>query len=225
MSSNHGARESLEEAFVFSFSAKEPARVSVSNGLMESIDRIERAGKGDPEAVDAWFRAEHPGVYRLCLGFLADPSLAEEIAQDAMLHLLDRLKSYDRKRAFGSWRDTVVLNLCRDRLRRDEARSRAHREWGEMVPQGASERSLDPPPHEVLEAKESHALLMESLKALSPREREVFCLRDLEERSTSQVAEILSVGESTVRSLLTLARRRLRQVLSPHVNLTEEGNS
>jgi len=70
-----------------------------------------------------------------------------------------------------------------------------------------------PDPMAELERREVQAVLLESLAALTPREREVFVLRDLEEHSTREAAVALGVGESTVRSLLTLARRRLRGVL------------
>lgn len=60
--------------------------------------RVVAAMGGEPAAVDAWFRAEHPEVYRLCAGFLADATEAEDIAQDAMLKLLDNLHAWDRRR-------------------------------------------------------------------------------------------------------------------------------
>ena len=68
-------------------------------------------------------------------------------------------------------------------------------------------------PHAQLEQREVQTILTESLAVLSPREREVFVLRDLEERPTKEVAAALGVGQSTVRSLLAMARRRLRDVL------------
>ena len=48
---------------------------------------------------------------------------------------------------------------------------------------------------------------------LSPREREVYVLRDLEGGDTKVVATALGITESSVRSILTLARRRLRHVI------------
>src|SRR5262245_5658728 len=58
---------------------------------------LRAVGTGAPEAVDAWFRAEHPEVYRLCFGFLAHRADAEDVAQEAMLHLLDRIRESDAR--------------------------------------------------------------------------------------------------------------------------------
>lgn len=165
-----------------------------------------------PEAIDAWFRREHPPVYRLCFGFLAHAADAEDAAQDAMLQLLDKLPSWDPTRSWTSWRNRVVVNLCRDRLRRASARTRA--EDGARA-QRPSATVLDPAAR--LRAAEAEELLREGLELLSPREREAFCLRDLEGGTTEEVAEAMGVGPTTVRSLLTLARRRLRARLAPRL--------
>ena len=163
----------------------------------------------DPEAIDAWFRSEHPAVYRLCFGFLAHAAEAEDVAQDAMLQLLDKLHTWDSTRPFATWRDTLVLNLCRDRLRRNEARGRVLRRSAE----GQAARST-PDAQQGLEQAEVQRVMRESLAELTPREREVFVLRDLEGQSSAQAAELLSITQSSVRSLLTLARRRLRGILA-----------
>lgn len=161
----------------------------------------------NPEAVDAWFRAEHPEVYRLCFGFLAHAAEAEDVAQETMLRLLDRLHDWDPSRSYRSWRTSVVLNRCRDRVRRLDARRTAE----EDAALARAERAL-PDPHDALERAEAERLLGIGLRSLSPREREAFVLRDLEGLETSEVARALGIGESSVRSLVTLARRRLREL-------------
>ena len=175
---------------------------------------------GDPEAIDRWFRAQHPAVYRLCLGFLADPAEAEDVAQDAMLHLHDRLERFDDQRPWQAWRNTLVLNLCRDRLRRRAARARAEEDGAERWQERPGAVPADP--GEVASARELRSQVTEALDRLSPREREAFVLRDLEGMETVEVAAALGVGTSTVRSLVTLARRRLRRLLGPQLGQPQE---
>lgn len=166
---------------------------------------------GDAAAIDAWYRREHPAVHRLCLGLLAHAADADDLAQDAMLHLLDRLDDWDARRAYVPWRTRVVVNLCRDRWRRADARSRAEERAGELPPAPV------PDPSAAAEAGELRDLLTDVLGELTPREREVFVLRDLEGHATRDAARLLEITESSVRSLLTLARRRLRGVLGPRL--------
>jgi RNA polymerase sigma-70 factor (ECF subfamily) len=165
---------------------------------------------GAPEAVDAWFRAEHPEVFRLCFGFLAHRDEAEDVAQEAMLHLLDRIGTWDAARPYRAWRTTLVLNRCRDRARRLEARRSAERSA-----LAEREERVHPHPQASLESREVEELLRQGLGVLPPREREAFVLRDLEGLETAEVARVLEITESSVRSLLALARRRLREALGP----------
>ena len=162
----------------------------------------------DPGALDAWFRAEHPSVWRICFGLLADAAEADDLAQDAMLHLHDHLEAWDPERPYGTWRNAVVANLCRDRLRRLATRRTAERVAAE---QGLPDRL--PRPDDEASAAEVREVLRKALGSLTEREREVFVLRELQGVATRDTATALGITESTVRSLLTLARRRLRKLL------------
>ncbi|RKY17601.1 MAG: hypothetical protein DRQ55_15375 [Planctomycetota bacterium] len=164
------------------------------------------AARGEPDAVDSWFRAEHPVVWRLCVGLLAHAADADDAAQDAMLKLLDALAHRDPARPYGPWRTTVVLNHCRDVLRRMGTRQR-YEDAAPPLP------DCLPAPDEAASANELRELLTAALARLSPREREAFVLRDLQGLPTDEVAAAMDVAPASVRSLITLARRRLRSLL------------
>jgi len=163
---------------------------------------------GDSAAFDAWFRRDHPVVWRFAYGIVGHRSEADDLAQDAMLQLHDKLETRDPSHSYGAWRDALVLNLCRDRLRRRATRLRAETGAGEE----RATRSVQASSAE-LERADLQAVLARALEQLSERERAAFVLRELEGRTTLHVAAVLEIGESSVRSLLTLARRRLRAVL------------
>jgi len=190
----------------------DPGPAPLSGERPESF--VAAARSGDADAVAALFRCEHPVVWRLCMGFLADRTDADDAAQDAMLHLLDQLDRFDPRRTWTSWRNSVVLNLCRDRLRRESARRRivesaAAGELPAFLP------NPSPPPLDGAARGEVTQIVTSSLRELSPREREVFVLHDLEGHSSGEVATALAIAESTVRVLLSTARRRLRELLAP----------
>jgi len=168
------------------------------------------AARGLPEAQATWFRAEFPCVFRLCLGFLAETAAAEDLAQDAMIHLLDRLDRWNPTRPYAAWRTTVVLNLCRDSARKRNVRRRAEEKL-KLVP---TLHHL-PNPHDVAAGRELREVITSALAQLPPREREAFVLRDLEHQETADIANAMEIAPATVRSLLTLARRRLRGILGP----------
>ncbi|MAG56878.1 MAG: hypothetical protein CMJ83_11345 [Planctomycetes bacterium] len=180
-------------------------------------DLVPAVIRGDGEAVDTWYRLEWPVVYRLGFGFLANAAEALDLAQDAMLHLLDHLGDWNPGRSYPAWRTAVVANLCRDRLRRLATRQRAESSEALLLPQRL------PAPDAGVEAEETRTILVESLGALTPREREVFVLHDLEGASYAEVAESLTIQQSTARTLVTLARRRLRKLLGPRLTIDDGG--
>jgi RNA polymerase sigma-70 factor (ECF subfamily) len=167
-----------------------------------------RLRAGDTDALGEWYREEHPRVWRLALAFLADAHDADDLAQDAMLHLADRLRLWDPERPYEPWRTRVVLNLARDRRRRAAAHPTA------LLPDLPA---LLPAPDSLAEGREVRVLVQAALAHLPEREREAFVLHDLEGWDTAAVSEAMEIVPSSVRSLVTLARRRLRALLGPRL--------
>lgn len=165
--------------------------------------------EGRSEFAGEWYAADYAAVHRLCLGLLASAAEADDAAQDAMLRLHEKLGFWDPKRPYEPWRNRVVANLCRDRLRSSKRRMEHERT--------AAEKRLEstlPDPADAASASELTAVLEKALGRLSPREREAFVLIDLEGGEAASVAESLDLAASTVRANLSLARRRLRELLS-----------
>jgi RNA polymerase sigma-70 factor (ECF subfamily) len=167
--------------------------------------------EGAVGALGDWYEAERTPVYRLCLGFLACAATAEDAAQEALLRLADRIHRWDRTRPYEPWRNSVVLNLCRDRQRSDQRREARERQGA------AAETGLLPDPAEQAEAGELREALGRALSHLPPREREVFVLADLCGRPTEELTAELGLTASTVRATLSLARRRLQEALAPRL--------
>jgi RNA polymerase sigma-70 factor (ECF subfamily) len=78
-----------------------------------------------------------------------------------------------------------------------------------------------PDPQGAAAGAELRQALVLALASLSPREREAFVLCELEGTPTAAAASVLGIGESSVRSLLALARRRLRGLLAPRLGVGE----
>lgn len=181
------------------------------NGPKEE-EVVLRARRGNPEATDIWLRRDYPEVFRLCLGLLGNYATAEDMAQEAMIKIMDRWQDWNSQRSFRAWRNALVTNLCRDRLR--------HMARHQTAALGDDScLRIDSDPAATLKSRDIRTALMEALSTLPEREREVFVLRDLEGLGTGEVAATLGIAASTVRSFLTLARRRLKGLLARRLNL------
>jgi RNA polymerase sigma factor (sigma-70 family) len=168
-----------------------------------------RLRSGEEAALGGWYQAEYPVVRRLCLGFLANGAEADNQAQEALFKLHQNLTHWDHTRPYAAWRNTLVANCCRDRLR--SGIRRQQRERAQARPEATHMR-----PGQSLEQAEFEADLERALTALSPREREVFVLIDLEEIPAAEAAQQLQIKASSLRAYLSLARSKLRQHLAAH---------
>ena len=189
-----------------------PSKAAEADRLEQLAAALQGSGADHQGALGDFYAAAYPGVLRLCRGFLAHRSEAEDVAQDVMLRLVDSMDRWDPARSFAAWSRTVLLNRCRS-YARSSATRRAHEEaagtvWAE---------GFAPSPEVAAERGELTSMINAALRVLPPREREIFVLLDLEGLSTNDVAETLGVASSTVRAALAMARRRLRDALAPHL--------
>jgi RNA polymerase sigma-70 factor (ECF subfamily) len=165
--------------------------------------RHERTLKGRPlstpepdQGFAEFFRTCLPVVTRTLTALTGDTRVVEDVAQDALLiaqHRWHDIRSYDKPEA---WVLKVAIRL----MRRWQQRQR--------------ETPLFPVPvadvvGQVDEVESVHSALLE----LSPRHREAVTLHHLLGFSVSEIASVLVVSESTVRTHLTRGRAELRRIL------------
>jgi RNA polymerase sigma-70 factor (ECF subfamily) len=140
-------------------------------------------------------------AYALARWLVRDPVLAEDVVQDALVRGLTYLGSF-RGENPRAWLLRIVRGVAYDRL---GARGRGTEvALDEAIPDGAAD------PEAALAAAERHATLTQALAALPPELREVIVLRELEELSYREIAQIAGVPVGTVMSRLWRARQALR---------------
>jgi RNA polymerase sigma-70 factor (ECF subfamily) len=161
------------------------------------------------DAMEQYGRAAYTYAYRL-VGNEAD---ARDLAQDAFLRVYRAWRSFVPGTSFIAWLYRILTNLYRDELRRRKGRyleeipeDNAPQEFGALRPQAA------PAADDYVERQLSEQL-SRSLERLSPEQRQVVILADIEEYSYQEIAEIAGCSIGTVRSRLHRARALLKRLL------------
>jgi RNA polymerase sigma-70 factor (ECF subfamily) len=165
-------------------------------------------------------RPHERSVYIMALSLLQNEADAEDAAQEAFLKAFRNLAKFRGESKFGTWLVSITLNEARSRLRskkniKIESLDETPDEQGNVSP--ALLRDWREIPSEALERKEVRLLLQQAISDLPPIYREVFLLRDVEELSVSESAEILSISIASVKVRLHRARMMLQKKLAPQL--------
>ena len=145
-----------------------------------------------------------------------DREEALEVAQEALLRAFRSLGRFDLSRSFRNWLFQITANEARDRYRK---RTREEAAFKDVA--GAGAAATDPEAGH--DREELRTDIMRSLAALSPKEREVFVLRDLEELDIAETSRVLGCSSISVRVNLSSARRKLREAIRRDFPHLEEG--
>jgi len=147
---------------------------------------------------------------------------AREVAQEALLRAFRSLAGYDASRSFRNWLFQIAANEARDRYRKRARETAAFEGLFERSP-SATTGPAAPNPETERDRQETRSDILRSLAVLSPREREVLVLRDLEDLDVAETARALGCSNLSVRVHLSKARRKLREALRRHFPHLEEG--
>lgn len=164
--------------------------------------RTGMGGRGDAEYEAAYERLQ-PSLYRYLLRLTGDPDLAEDLAQESFVRLLN----HDLPEAeIRPWIFAVATNLVRDSARTRERRRRLIQEHGQP-------RTHAPPADEWVERAERIESVREALGKLSERDRKLLLLRE-EGFKYAEIAELIGVVPGSVGTLVARALRRFAAAYS-----------
>jgi RNA polymerase sigma-70 factor, ECF subfamily len=180
----------------------------------QAADRelVAEARRGDLLAFEALVARKTPAVLAVARRVVGNPEDARDVAQMVFLRVWEQLDRYDATWSFNTWLYRIATNLAIDFLRSSRSRERAHGATLHLVRQREESTSLETT--RAAEDGELERLFERVSHRLSAKQKAAFVLREMEDRDTKEIAEILNCGESTVRNHLFNARRILRREIA-----------
>jgi RNA polymerase sigma-70 factor (ECF subfamily) len=178
---------------------------------------IRRAANGDASAWDPLVRAHQEAVFRLSYLLLGDPDDAEDVAQETFLRAWDHLQRFDTTRLLRPWLLSIASNLASNRRRSAvrylSALTRAFRFEPPSV-------SIEEKNIEQIQAKE----LWKAVQNLQMADQQIVYLRYFLELSVAETADVMRIAEGTVKSRLSRALEKLRNIIQDEFPVLLDGN-
>jgi len=174
---------------------------------------VQKAQQDDERAFGSLVERYEAKVYSLAMKMLRNPEDAEDVLQDTFLRAYRGIKSFQGNSTFSTWIYRITANSALMRLRKKKLPTVSIDDADEReTPINIADWS--PGPVEQLLTKETQQAMDEAIEALPPEFKQVFILRDVEELSNSEVAEILDLSVAAVKSRLHRARLKVRNRLA-----------
>ena len=152
-------------------------------------------------------------TYNFALRLTHNEADARDLTQDAFIRVYRAWRSFQPGTSFLSWIYRIVTNLYRDELRRRKGRYQEEIPEDNAPQQFGGMRPLAETPIDDYVDRQLSEPVAKALAALSPDQRQVVVLADIEEYSYQEIAEIVGCSIGTVRSRLHRARHQLRKLV------------
>src|SRR6266536_2247901 len=216
--------------------ASPPARVAISNagdggGVISAKDRPDHLSDASDQQVVAWAKQGHDAAFRelvrryerpvfsLLYRMVRDRALAEDLAQETFIKVLNGIKSYNPQFKFSSWIFKIANNAAIDHLRkRDLDTLSLDGSPHATTPEEMSATALQlgdrgESPLQEVEARELGSAIERAIAKLRPEYRACILLRHVEGHSYEEIARILDLPLGTVKTYIHRGRNELRVYL------------
>ena len=185
--------------------------MDIANSNVEQLSRA----RTEETALESLVNQYAAALYRVAYSVLRNAADAEDAVQETFLRVLRHRDTLDEVRDQRVWLIRIVWNIVLDRKRRAKTRPETDdvEELARVLPSAGLSAE------QIAAAAQHHARVLACVDKLPSKEREVLMLSAFEELSSVEIAEVLRITESSVRSRLFRARNLMAEMLDHARNL------
>jgi RNA polymerase sigma-70 factor (ECF subfamily) len=188
---------------------------------IDEVVLVKQCQQGDSAAMERLILRYQNRIYNVILKICADPDDAAELTQETFVKIIENINKFEGRSGFYTWAFRIAVNLTLNYCRRnvklgfrslDAEQVQYNSQAKQLLRQFLSDdSSLEPAV--VAQNREMCEIAVEALMKLDDAQRAVVVLRDIEGMGYARIADVLDIKLGTVRSRLSRARSRLRQIL------------
>ena len=195
---------------------KKRAHISIDEAFL-----VSRARRGDTVAMEQLVIKHQDRIYNTILKICQNSHDAAELTQDTFVKFIEKINTFEQKSTLYTWLFRIAVNLTINHCKRGSklglqsleapvgpVTDGARKQLAEFL---ADESAIDPA--RLAENKEINQIVIKGLGKLDDQQRIIVVLRDIEQMSYARIASALEIELGTVKSRLSRARAKLKEIL------------
>ncbi len=194
----------------------EMANIDIADTIL-----VERCRQGDSAAMERLILKYQNRIYNVILKICANPDDAAELTQETFVKVIESVDRFKGKSSFYTWAFRIAVNLTLNYCQRgaklrlkslDAIGQEQDSQAGQALKEFLIDDNISDPAMEA-QNKELWEIVVKSLMELDEEHRTVVVLRDIEGMNYAQIADVLRIKLGTVRSRLSRARSKLKEIM------------
>lgn len=181
---------------------------------MTDIKLIEECRSGNLNNFRKLVEVTSPFVYSVAFRMLGDEDQAKDVVQETMVTVWLQLRKLKSASVYKTWVYRIVINKCYDNLRkrkRTKEHSANERTWALLA------ETVSHWPSTELENKENAMIISVLTNKLSPKQKAVFVLSELEEMTSDEISGITGMSKLAIKANLYYARKSISEMVEKYL--------
>ncbi len=181
---------------------------------LTDIKLIEESIGGNLSSFRKLIEQTSPFAYSVAFRMLGDDDLAKDVVQETMVTIWIKLKGIRSAEVYKTWIYRIVVNKCYDQLRkrkRNPEFNADEKTWALIADRIADLPSSD------MELNEISQIINLLTGKLSPKQKAIFILSEMEQMSNDEISEITGMSKSGIKANLHYARKRISEMIEKYL--------
>lgn len=171
----------------------------------KTIRLVKKARAGNRRALNKLLRGRYEKLYRIAYSYMKNESDALDVIQEATIRIMTKISQLQQESYFDTWMIRILINECQRAL------GKKQRSLGKQI---ISDELAQLPDERIrITQQVENSELLNYLSLLRPGYEEVLLLYYYNEMTVSEISQLLSVNENTVKTRLARGRQELKVIL------------
>ncbi|MBE6008275.1 MAG: sigma-70 family RNA polymerase sigma factor [Lachnospiraceae bacterium] len=181
-----------------------------------------KAAKGDVDAFETLIMKYEKTIYNIALRMMTSPEDAKDVSQNVLIKIYNNISRFKGDSLFSTWIYRITVNTCIDEMRKNKRKTEISMDDEDTGLSRIIQDTAASPEQSIVE-KEGYNSIINAINELPEEYKTVITLRDIEGFSYQDIAEITECSLGTVKSRISRARAKLKELLLEKGELIESG--